>query len=190
MSHLGGVFEDLADLEQIPIEDIRNLVTFPIEQHILENFVANRMLYPQSVPMNEYEMEIDLAILKAVILKNPKLVYNELRSTITIKKELVVRFPPVSRLLLTLSGVLPLKEKTKIYEKDWAQTRLVGTLLCPVTEEAKVTAEIGGKHFNLSPQSFTHIPFGDRQANAKVNTRVIPDAVGGDWGIFVDLRKR
>lgn len=192
MSRLGGIFDEFANLGEISAEEIKHFLKFPIELHVLENFVGNRIIYPQSIPMNEYEMEIDLAILKAVVRRDPKFFYNEAKSCLSFKKELVVRFPSIQKLLVDLSEVLPFKEVTKIFEKDWAQSRQVGTLICPANlpDQEGVEAEIDGKRFQLSANSFTQIPFNLPETNLKINSRVIKGVSGGDWGIFVNLIKR
>lgn len=73
MSKLSGLFDSFDNLDQI---DINNLVSWlnpspnPIQ---LDNYLANKILYPQALPLSSSDMQIDLAILReALRLNGPK----------------------------------------------------------------------------------------------------------------------
>lgn len=69
-----GLFDSFDNLDQI---DIDSLITWfkPSPQSILlENYLANKILYPQTIPMTEADMKIDLALLREVLRVNgPKM---------------------------------------------------------------------------------------------------------------------
>lgn len=70
MSKPAGLFDSFDNLDQIDI----NLLTLwlkPSPQPIqLENYLANRILYPQTIPVTETDMKIDLAILREALRIN------------------------------------------------------------------------------------------------------------------------
>src|SRR5438128_9431240 len=67
MSHLPGFFDSFDNLGKI---DASNLAVWlnPAPQVIrLENYLANRILYPQALPLTASDLQIDLAILREAL---------------------------------------------------------------------------------------------------------------------------
>ena len=87
MPKVSGIFEKFKDLEQIPIDDISRWLK-PQPEYFLENFIANRLLYPQVLPLTIQDLEIELAILKEVVKRDPK------HKTHDLQIEFLHRFPP------------------------------------------------------------------------------------------------
>lgn len=73
MPKLSGLFDSFDNLDQI---DVNLLIPWlkPAPQAVqLENYLANKILYPQTIPMTESDMKIDLAILReALRINGPK----------------------------------------------------------------------------------------------------------------------
>lgn len=73
MPTLTGLFDSFDNLDQIPLENIARWIKIPPNIIQLENYLANRILYPQTVPISRDDMEIDLAILReALRINGPK----------------------------------------------------------------------------------------------------------------------
>ena len=70
MPKLAGLFDSFDNLDQILIEDIARWLKSPPQNISLENYLANRILYPQIIPTTELDMKIDLAILREAIRLN------------------------------------------------------------------------------------------------------------------------
>lgn len=63
MPKLAGLFDSFDNLDQISSEAIASWLK-PIPQaNFLENYLANKILYPQALPLTERDMQIDLGIL-------------------------------------------------------------------------------------------------------------------------------
>ena len=70
MPKLSGLFDSFDNLDQI---DINNLISWlrPAPTLIaLENYLANKILYPQTLPITDYDMKLDLAILREALRLN------------------------------------------------------------------------------------------------------------------------
>ena len=70
MSRLPGLFNSFDNLDQITPEKIAFWLKSVPEYKILENYLANRILYPQTHALTEFDMQIDLAILREALKNN------------------------------------------------------------------------------------------------------------------------
>src|SRR3989344_7189671 len=67
-----GLFYRFDDLDQIKTEDVARWLSPVPQQTLLENYIANRILYPQAIPVLPSDMKLDLAILReALKLQKP-----------------------------------------------------------------------------------------------------------------------
>lgn len=67
MPRLSGLFDDFDNLDQITPEDIACWLKPVPELGQLENYLANKILYPQTLPATERDMQIELAILRQAL---------------------------------------------------------------------------------------------------------------------------
>lgn len=65
-----GLFDNFDNLDQISTEAIASWLKPAPQFSQLENYLANRILYPQALPLTEYDMKIDLAILREALKMN------------------------------------------------------------------------------------------------------------------------
>lgn len=70
MPKFAGLFDNFDNLDQISLEGIASWLKPVPQLHQLENYLANRILYPQTLPQTEVDMQIDLAILREVLKMN------------------------------------------------------------------------------------------------------------------------
>src|SRR3990167_9440024 len=70
MPKLTGLFSSFDDLDQISPEAIASWLKPAPELTSLENYLANKILYPQAVPLTKHDMQIDLAILREALRMN------------------------------------------------------------------------------------------------------------------------
>lgn len=69
-----GLFDSFDNLDQILPEDIAAWLKSVPQLTYLENYLANRILYPQSLPLKESDMQLDLAILREALRMSQNLV--------------------------------------------------------------------------------------------------------------------
>ncbi len=70
MLRLPGLFDSFDNLDQITPEEIASWLKPVPDYKLLENYLANKILYPQTRSISEHDMQIDLAILREVLKKN------------------------------------------------------------------------------------------------------------------------
>lgn len=73
MAKLSGLFDSFDNLDQIDINDLISWLKPAPNPIQLENYLANKILYPQALPLTAQDCQIDLAILReALRLNGPK----------------------------------------------------------------------------------------------------------------------
>lgn len=191
MPKLSGVFEIFKNLEKIPPENLNNWLKIKQEVHFLQNFIGNRILYPQVIPLTATEMAMDWSLLiEAVRLdKNPFI--DEDKKKIFIPKQLYGRFPNLSQLATSFIQALDVVGVWTLYLKSSEEELVLGTVIAPsvLTSDGPMKVIINGKEYqaNLGEISV--------YSNQDHHLRVIVDALdevlvtGGDVGLLVDLRK-
>lgn len=193
MPHLSGVFEQFGDLDKVSIDEIAKWVSQKYEIHFLTNYLGNRILYPQAIPLTLKELEIDLAILREAIKLKPSLVYEPQTNKILIPKAIAERFPPIVNTAKAVVEGLNPKGVHSIYIYDKGSQRLVGSVISPLSpqklskDERSVVLSGMAIRRALPLNSVTVMP-----TPASEVTIVLGDeefkASGGEVGIIVDLR--
>jgi len=152
MAQLSGLFDSFDNLDQI---DINSLLIWlkgvPIVSVQLENYLANKILYPTTVPITAIDMKIDLAILReALRLNGPKIGNSEesflgdnpfLNTTLRkiIIPEKFLSFVPdlINLTWAFVDGLLLNRKKKDLYEDLWTvvlsgeSDEIVGSVLLP-----------------------------------------------------------
>lgn len=128
MNKLTGIFEHFRYLDQIPISDISKWLKYKVKDTDLENFIGNRIIYPQTLPINKLELEIDLAILREALKRQPEVLYDRRLNKIIIPGEFQYRFGTFENLVKAITEVLILKKNTRIYLEENNSIRLVGSI--------------------------------------------------------------
>lgn len=170
-----GLFDSFDNLDQISAEDIASWLK-PIPQLIrLENYLANKILYPQAFPLTEHDMQIDLAILREALKINyaltdatndPKqntFLGNNSFLNITLRKMLIpARFlnfiPDLASLTQVFVDALLLNRKKEDWFQDlWSVVltdsadEVVGSVLLPQFEDKNgvINLSVRGKNYQL-----------------------------------------
>lgn len=70
MQNVSGLFDSFDNLDQIDVASLIPYIKNPPSQEQLENYLANKILYPQTLPLTKADMQIDLAILREALRIN------------------------------------------------------------------------------------------------------------------------
>ena len=180
MGKLSSLFESFDNLDQIDLNSVVSSLK-PAPQIIqVENYLANRLLYPQAVPLTEYDMKIDLAILKeALIINTPKLAQGESALlgdspfiNIVLRKILIpeefINFVPnlASLTYVFVDALLKNRRKEDWYEDLWTVVvtddadEVVGSVILPQFNSSGGQMEINvlGKTYKIPQGYVTLIP--------------------------------
>lgn len=183
------VFENL-DLENLDPQMVSKWIKFQIEKIFLENHIANRLLYPQAVALTKQDMQIDLAILREAIRKNPQPIYDKFGNKIIIDQKLIDRFASLKRLLMAIMDVLPIKNLTTISIKNNTLTSVVGSIVVPQTVFATklVPIWLDEQQFNLRVGFLSLLSSVKKKIKVKLDGGEEFLAYGGELGVAIDLR--
>lgn len=193
MPHLSGVFDEFGDLDKVSVEEIAKWLSQKPDIHALINFLGNRIIYPQAIPITLKELEIDLAILREAIKLKPSLVYEPQTNKILIPRAFAERFPPLLNTAKAVIEGLNPKGVHNIFTKDKNQEKLVGSVISPLSPQKLSKDERTVVFTGLAirkalplnvvsviqtPASEVKIVLGDEEFKA----------AGGDIGVIIDLR--
>ncbi len=191
MSKLVGVFELLKDLEKIPPENIyRWLVKPQIDQKRIADFVGNRIYYPQTVSLDEKEMEIDLAILKESLKFNKDLFISAgvAGESIFIPDNFIKRFFPLNQLIKAFLDGLKLENVTQIMIEQEGKKVIVGSVYTQSSKET-LEATLDNTQITLKANSINFFPLNTKQSILSIGDKKIT-IFGGSLGLVTDLREK
>lgn len=186
MIKLNGLFGMFDNLDQIDPGDIIAWLKPIPNVTVLENYFANRILYPQALPMSLEEVQFDLAILREALKNyffntkddrlNPLLgdnpFYNFTLRKIIIPKKFLLYTSSLDDLIRVFADVLLISiEKRDWFEDLWnivltdEMDEVVGSLLIPQFEKNGNIMQIKvlNKSFNASKGELKIIPCGNQR---------------------------
>lgn len=180
MPETSGLFDSFDNLDQINIDLLSSWFKNPPAPIKLENYLANKILYPLFLPLSEADMKIDLAILReALKINGPKpeesgspLLGDNPFLNITLRKIIIPqRFLLFVPNLISLSwafvdGLLLGRRKMDFFWDLWTvvvaddNDQIVGSILLPQFESEKETMDLSllGKNYKIKAGSLTVIP--------------------------------
>jgi len=180
MSVAIGLFDSFDNLDQIESAQIaRWLVSAPSEFY-LKNYLANKILYPQTVPISASDSKIDLAILREALRINSKPIMSKESPmlgenpfiNLTLRKILIPkRFLKFMPDLITLSwafvdGLLLERKREDFFSDIWTVVltsdidEVVGSIILPQFNNrgGLVKITLSGNEYQIKAGSLTVIP--------------------------------
>lgn len=194
MPLLGGVFDLFPDLDTISLNDIYKLGGKQAEHHTVENHLANRILYPNSIAQTKLEIDLDFLILSLAIKKHPEVFFNQNQNRIIITDTALRHFPPLTRLISTILQSITTGKTVDIWLKSQSNQQILGscipfTLIKELDTKGEFSILVQNETKFLVPNQLNLIPIKDMQVKIKFSSDQTIDAVGGSLGLFVDLRE-
>lgn len=191
MSKLTGVFSKFKSLDKIPITDISSHVKSKGAVFSPEDFLGNRMTYPQTLAVTQGDLEMDFAILIEAVKRQPNIFFDVKTSSFMIPEEVLLRFPPIPKLIKCLASALDIHGLVSILVKNSTMHR-AGCLLRLPSIEKKDYLEllINNQNVRVKAPSFSDIKVNDPQISIKVlgvNDSKVMNASGGLLGVLVDI---
>lgn len=180
MPKISGLFDSFDNLDTIDAVSVVTWLKNPPALVQLENYLANRILYPQVLPLTDFDMKIDLAILReALRINGPKPGTKEgpllggnpflnivLRKVIIPQKFLSYVPDLVSLTWVFVDGLLLHRKKQDLFEDLWTVVvsndidEIVGSILLPQFEGQgdSMRLTIFGKNYKIPAGSLTVVP--------------------------------
>src|SRR3989344_3254913 len=196
MPKLVGIFSYFKDLDKVSPADISSWLRFKGDIHILANFIGNRIIYSQTVPINKLDLDIDMAILREVIKKTPEYFYLKKEDKIIISKDLKERFPPLSKLVTIIIETINPKGLITIHLKEGNNYQFLGTLIAPENIEGlfkgkqSVSVVVNGVATQLLKNSLSISGVNKVTLQIKIGDSKEISVNGGQLGIVIDLRDK
>jgi hypothetical protein len=194
MPQLDGVFNLFPDLDTISANEIMGLSSQQYDHHFVENHLANRLLYPQTVAQTKAELDLDFVILSLAIQKHPEVFFNPTQNRVIIPQIASQHFPPLTRLIAVILLTISSEKVSDIWLKDANNQKLLGSFISQkmihnlnITGEIKLSIENEEK--TLIPNQLNLIPVPEKPVKLLLNQTESLSAVGGSLGLFVDLRE-
>lgn len=191
MPKLTGVFSRFTDLEELNVEGINYWLKVKENPFYLENYIGNRILYSQAIPVSLRDLEIDLAILREYLRGHPEIVYNAKTKKMFIQEELEMRFPPLQKLIGAVLDVLILEGTTPIIiHRIDGVVEVVGTIISHTPQKEGFTdVNINGQILKLETETVTILPNKEQHVVVQIGDEPTFNVSGGTLGVVVDLRK-
>lgn len=180
MARLSGLFDSFDNLDQIDINSLTSWFKNPPAPNILENYLANKILYPGTLPQTETDMKIDLVILRQLLRMNgPKpgqtgspLLGDNPFLNITLRKIIIpdkfLQYMPdlVSLAWAFIDGLLLNRQKHDIFDDFWTivltadSDETVGSVILPEFDNQGgiLSLSLSGNTYRIKAGSLTRIP--------------------------------
>lgn len=218
MPKMRGLFDSFDNLDQIDINLLIPFIKPSLQPIQLENYLANLILYPHALPLTEYDMKVNLAILKeALNLNGPKLERenNLLGSNpfinVTLRKILIpdsfLSFVPdlVSLVGVFIDAFLRVRPKTDFFWDLWTvvltndSDEIVGSVILPQFADRSGEMEISvlDKSYKITSGKLAIIPcmkdrceisYKLKQGKVLGKSENALQLYGGKMGILIDGR--
>lgn len=138
MPKLVGVFDSFEDLEHIPIENVQVGLNSPQDITTLEDYLANRVFYPQAAPLTKEEITLDLKILIEGLKQNSSFLKGK---KIIIPEDFTQRFPDLGLLVWAFVQAYNPKEALTVVLAGKGE-EILGTILPAEFKDKKSIIEI------------------------------------------------
>lgn len=180
MPTISGVFDCFDNLDQISAESIVIWLKPQPNPVTVENYLANRILYPNSLPMTTEDMRVDLAILReALRINSPNSTVNSSAMlgnspflNIALRKLLIpVRFLHFFQDIKVLTwafidALLLNRERKDFYQDVWTiyltgeTDEIIGSVILPqfTASSSVLNLSVFDKKYKVLPGSLTVIP--------------------------------
>ncbi|MBI2338558.1 hypothetical protein HYU95_05240 [Candidatus Daviesbacteria bacterium] len=166
-----GLFESFDNLDKISAEAIASWLKPVPSLDFIDNYLVNRILYPQTIPQTERDMQLDLAILReAVKLNSPKSGESPFLNPALRKLLIPVKFlnfvPDLASLTWAFIDALFLGR----HKKDWFDDlwtivvtddvdELVGSIILPQFEDGgSMKLKLMDKNYEIKKGNLSVIP--------------------------------
>lgn len=197
MPKLTGVFDNFENLDKIPVENIVSWFKTPPESTKLENYLANRIIYSQVVPVILIEQEMDFAILREGLKVNP-IFFKQNQKRIFIPAGFLQITPDIKKLVNIFIDAYEPSGLVTFVLTSQNKDEILGSLVKIICkEEEMLHFELEGKNFKVKsgsliilpcPQDHCHVSFKSPTSTIFGKTELIFEIPGGNLGLIVDGR--
>ncbi len=211
MPKISGVFENFDDLDLIPLDNIYKWLKLTLPKNsqipsieVMENFIANKILYPQTTTVAPIDQAISLSILREALRRNPRPFLDVTHRRIVIPDSFLGVAANIPQLVYVFVDAFLLNSGFNgvwIVLLSGEQQETLGSIILPEFESPNSSLEIflEGKQATVKKGQVALMPCPKLQCmvgfksltQAQIsgkNEGVVP-AYGGKLGVLVDGRR-
>lgn len=204
MSKVLGVFDYFPLLNKIPIDEIAKRLPSGTNVKLIENYIANRILYPQAIPTHPDELKIDLKLLTVALSFHPEKFYDSNSKKIYIPQDFTFYLGSLREVAQAFLDAFKLSEITTIYMVGFVR-KVLGTYIQPTKHESSGQLTIwisqppwlNQQKYQLKLGALDQFPASSEKVDIKFESSVVTllgkntielEVYGGNLGLIVDLR--
>lgn len=181
------------NLDRIPIGDIARWVKLKQVKPV-ENFIGNRILYPQTVSTTQQELEVDFAIMRESLKINYGIFLNSVSNKLVLNSSFISRFPPLNRFIKVLAESIQLSETTTVFVRNRVGVVPAGTIInirkMPNYDKLLskgFDVQVDGKIVKADLGKINILPLKEHHIRIKIGG-VEKIVTGGEIGLILDFR--
>ncbi len=201
------LFDSFDNLDQIEVNSLISWIKNPPLPIQLENYLANKILYPKALPITILDMQIDLAILREALRGKPDHPFlNTVLKKIIIPEAFLLNIPNIVSLTWAfVDGLLFNKKKENWYGDLWSivvagnKEEVVGSVLIPQFTSSKdiLDLKMEGHDFKIKAGTLIVLPslknkceIDYKLSNGKIlgKQSSMMEIYGGRMGLMIDGR--
>lgn len=211
MPKLSGLFDSFDNLDAIEIESLiawlkeASVQVSPVQ---LENYLANKILYPSTLPLTDPDMKIELAILREALKLRDNAFLNVTLRKIIIPAKFLQFVPDLTTLAWVFVDALLMQRNTKDFFEDlWTVVlggdidEIIGSILLPQFKDSSDKMELSllGKNYKIKPGNLYFVPCSKERCEiaykfdyGKILGKTVNavEVYGGKLGILIDGREK
>lgn len=158
MDHLPSVFKNFDNLYKISATQIQSRLPFTVPPVVIENYVANRLLFPHTVPQTRQELQLDLAILSTVATLNSGFFYNQAQNKITIPSEFTEIYQNIDELIQTIIAGVFLGGQATIIIPNLTGHNTTGMAISLPSQNKPLQVIYDSKSYQIPVGDHLHLP--------------------------------
>ena len=197
MPKVTGVFDRFENLEKIPAENIAKWLSMHPDSAAIENYIANRVIYSQTVPVTLNDQNIDFAILREAQRAAP-IYFKQNQKKIFIPADFLQITPDIKKLVNIVIDAFEPKGLITFVLTARTKDEILGSLVTVnCKKEDMLYFELEGKNFKIKPGNLTilpcpkdhcHVNFKSQGSTIFGKTELVFEIPGGKIGLIVDGR--
>lgn len=202
MPKFKDVHECFASMEAIQSKDLAPWLGGKLDSIILDNQLGNKILYPDTIPETQSDLNFELALFRKLIELSKEDFYNQNTHRIDIPELLITKFGDIQKAVwIFIEGIKPLGITYFYKYSENLGSAPLGSLIRPeiISENSFITLQLNKKQYQIKGGSTIIIPAPENKINlifsatgAKLLGKqlISLQVLGGEVGIIVDARNK
>ncbi len=199
MSGYRGFTDYFPYINKIKAEKIAFYLGFKDDLNLLENKIANRILYPSSIAKTKQELLFDLSLLFEALRMSGELYFKKTLKKIYIPEGLLHIFPDDEQLVqIFIDALNPPNFTMLILKTNTGEEKILGTLIKSrkILPGTFFIIWLNGKKYQFPQGKINFLPvtdkakiiFGLENKDSRIGASQTVKIEGGDMGLIVDTR--